>query len=272
MDKVPQSAIEHARQYPFAIPRHSYLYLDGRDWKLDLGAGGDLRHATIHGATGKASLSDIVESAGQDQYTLYGKRVAVLSLGSNSSPGQLSRKFADLAGHILIAVIRGQLMNFDVGYSAHITRYGSIPAALAASPGTQVEIFINVLDPAQLEVMHRTESLGQNYAFSRLQGVELKLDGGRTLDSIYFYRSRYGLLQDQGQPIALSAIAARNRVFPALNESEVLDWVHQRISPNTESNAFIAANIASPELRQQHVSALEAFSAPPDYACQDILG
>ena len=272
MEVVPPSAIQHARQYPFAIPAHSYLYLDGRHWKLDMKAGGNLLEAVVHHNGKTEPLASIAESVDLDSASLLASRVAVLSLGSNASPDQLGRKFSALPKPVFIPVIRGQLLDFDVVYSAHITRYGSVPAALAASTGTQVQVFINLLDESQLEVMHHTESVGRNYAFSRLEGIKLELEGGAIMDEICFYRSRHGVLKECDHPIALAAIPALGRSYPALNEAEALAWVRDKLAPDTGLDEFIAANIASAELRQRRIDALSAFSTPADYPYQDIIG
>lgn len=270
---VPPSAIDHARQYPFAIPRHSFLYLDGKSWELDLNAAGNIEDAKVCvGLEGYVTLADVAKRSGQSPLALERNRVAVLSLGSNASPEQLGRKFSALAGPVLIPVIRGQLLDFDVVYSAHITRYGSVPAALASAPGTRVQLFVNLLDAAQLEVMHHSESLGRNYAFCRLEGIRLELEGGRTLDQVHFYRSHFGVLQDHGLPIALTAISAQGRRYPAMSEAEVLEWVRQRIAPEAGLDGFIASNIASEAHRQRHVAALAKWAAPVDFAYRDIAG
>lgn len=239
---------------------------------MDMSAGGELSNAVVHGDEDTGDLASFARRAGLDPRTLMETRVAVLSLGSNASPEQLSLKFSGMTKPVFIPVLRGFLVDHDVVYSAHITRYGSVPAALASSPGSEVQIFVNLLDKSQLDAMHRTESLGRNYNFSYLKGIDLRLEGGGVINDVYFYRSRYGLLIDGGSPIALAAIPARRRAYPSMNEAEVLEWVRQRLAPDLSLDDFIAANIASPERRAGYIEALAAFSSPTEFEYQDILG
>ncbi len=270
VESVPRDAIERARRYPFAIPEYSFLYLDGQGMKLEMRAGAGLAEATLHVDGAARPLAQVARAAGVDPAALLTERTAVLSFGSNASPEQLARKFSGMPGPVLIPVLRGTLSGFDAVYSAHIARYGSVPAALAASPGCAVRVFVNLLDAAQLREMHRSEGVGRNYAFSRLEGVELELDGGTVMRSLCFYRSCGGVLMEGGRPIALAAIPARGRVFPALDEAGALDWVRRRLAPERDLDAFIAANIASPEQRAANILALAAFSAPAEFPHEDI--
>lgn len=270
MESVHRDAIEHARRYPFAIPEHSFVYLDGKSLELAIPVNAGLAEAMLHVDGETRPLALVARAAGVDPATLLSERTAVLSFGSNASPEHLARKFSGMPGPVLIPVLRGTLAGFDAVYSAHIASYGSVPAALAASPGCAVRVYLNLLDAAQLRVMHQSEGVGRNYAFSRLRDVELTLEGGTLIRSPCFYRSCGGVLTDAGNPIALAAIPARHRVFPALDESGALDWVRCRLAPEADLDAFIAANIASPEHRAANIQALAAFSAPAEFPHEDI--
>ncbi|HHM04967.1 MAG TPA: hypothetical protein ENJ19_04385 [Gammaproteobacteria bacterium] len=270
--RLPAAAIAYARRYPFAIPRASYLYADGAALPLLVAEGTSCRDYRVQAADGERPLAAVLAAAGLDCDAVFADRVAVLSLGSNAAPEQLRRKYAGLPPPVMVPVIRATLSGFDVVYSAHITRYGSIPAALQAAPATAVEIFVNLLSTEQLAVMHRSESLGQNYAFSRLRGIELRLDGGRDLAEACFYRSRWGLLDLGEGPLALAAIVARGRRFPALSEGEVLVRVRDRLAPGLELDEFIAQNIIDPDLRLARIRQLSAAARAPAFDYEDLEG
>ena len=98
--------VRHALSYPFEIPTRSYV-VDGDGY------------------------AELAESAAPPDVS--GRR-PVLALGSNQSPAQLIRKYEGL-GLGPIPVVRARLADFDVVYSAHVARYGSIPATLRPCPG-----------------------------------------------------------------------------------------------------------------------------------------
>ena len=85
----------------------------------------------------------------------------VIAVGSNRAPAQLTRKFAGM--EVAVPVTRLQARDVDVVHAAHLAGYGSVPATLAASPGTVTELWITWLDRAGLERMDATEAVGVNY-------------------------------------------------------------------------------------------------------------
>lgn len=228
-----QAALARARGYPYDIPDRSYHW---------------------HG--GQFSEFDPAKTAG---------RAPVLAVGSNQSPEQLSRKF----GHIEdweIPVQRCRLTGFDVVYSAHIARYGSVPAMLQSAPGTTVTLFVNWLDAAQLDAMHETELSHGNYHYGRLDNVSVALEGGATLSSVHGYFSRRGHVMHEGDGVALAAVAAENRARPARDCGQMLAHVRERIDPAHELDEFILRLIEDDGFRQEVIAALmtdaEAFDAP----------
>ena len=100
--------IAHALSYPFPAPDHSFVY-EKRGWR-------------------RLQISE---------FNLK-QRIPVLAAGSNQSPEQLIRKYADYSEFGAIPAQRGQLFDFDVVYAAHLTGYGSIPATFQRSQGTIV--------------------------------------------------------------------------------------------------------------------------------------
>lgn len=225
-----------AKAYPFAIPEHSYLYSDGEVRPLD----------------GRAP-----ELEG---------RVPVLAVGSNAAPRHLKAKFGQLDGAQVIPVERARLFDFDSVYSAHVASYGSIPATLAPSPGTEAALAITWLTRDQLSRMHETE--GANYRFGQLSGVRIEIDGGRALDHISAYVSVHGCLAVAGAPSGVTGIAARNRKFGEMSQLEVLAFARDRFAPGTPLDDFIGEAIVDAGYRRRLTAELkkDALSfAPPGF-------
>ncbi len=229
--------LRRAKAYPYRIPRKSYLLADGGHQALP--ADGPL-----------PDLSG---------------RWPVLAVGSNQSPEQLSRKFSPMNGNA-IPVIRARLFDFDTVYSAHFSNYGSVPATLQYSPGTTVTLFINWLNDQELDHMHGTEAVGFNYDFGRLEGIRLAPDHGPALDHAFAYVSRRGCLADNGEPIALAAIQAHGRRWPAFSQEQVLAYMRDRLCQGQPLNEFVGQIIADEMIRRSRVETVEADSQPFAYS------
>ncbi|MDJ0893614.1 MAG: hypothetical protein QNJ92_00615 [Alphaproteobacteria bacterium] len=243
--KQHQARLRHARAYPFSIPEASYLYANGAARPLAPGEAFTDRH--------------------------YEDRVPVIACGSNRSPERLANKYPE--PDAVIPVERARLNDCDVVYSAHITRYGSVPATLARAPGTRVEVSVNWLTEAQLEVMHATEG---SYDYLRLERIELALegDGGwqRRLDTAFTYWSRQGALHHEGEPVAMQAARADNRSFAALSQTEVQAAVHARLGGGRPIDAFILENIDNPRRRRDRIMELQADANPLDWPHASVPG
>jgi len=93
--------LARARAYPFGVPRGSFSVRGGR------------REPPV-------ALEP-------------GDRTALLAFGANASPEALARKLAGTdAERDALPVVACALEGFDVVHSAHVSPYGSIPAALAS--------------------------------------------------------------------------------------------------------------------------------------------
>lgn len=166
-------------------------------------------------------------------------RLPVLALGSNGSPLQLRRKFADLPGHIPVS--RAVLFDHVVVYSAHFARYGAIPATLHRHPGGIAFVALTWLDDRQLARMHESESLGVNYDYVEVEDVRLEHDGGIVADQLPVgaYVSRFGPLLHEGKPIRVAETASSGCPLPALTQPAVLRFAHRRIAPELDFDAFM---------------------------------
>jgi hypothetical protein len=186
--------LTRALDYPYPVPDHDYLFCAGGSRPLPI-------DFPFTGLT------------------------PVVAVGSNRSPQQLQRKFGTSA---VMAVTRVQLTDYDVVYSAHMARYGSVPACLFPSPQTTVEVWVNWLDTGQLADMHLTEAVGVNYDFIALPKGAVSGTGLGPRLAAHYYKSRRGALAIDGRPIALSAVTARQRQYLAYAQEDILRHVHQQ--------------------------------------------
>ena len=171
----------------------------------------------------------------QDKNSLTG-RIPVLAIGSNRSPEQLLRKFSE---RDVIPVTSVQLCGYDVVYAAHMASYGSIPAVLTCSPGTVIDIGINWLSRIQLERMHETEAIGINYNFGIASKLNILSGNEHKIHNVGCYLGIHGCLSLKKNPIALKEINARNRVFTALSQFEILGEIHSSNSKGIPFEAWL---------------------------------
>lgn len=219
-EATADARLARALGYPYALPTASYV-LEGANHRP--------------GNAGEAPA-------------LRAGRTPVLAVGSNQSPEQLARKYVGTDWAPVLCE-RCTLRDFDAVYSAHITAYGSIAAALHPSPGTRVTLFVNWLDDAQLERMHRTEIGVGNYAFARLSAIDLATELGHVLDSVHFYVGQRGALAHGGAPVPLAEVRAEGRAWKALTQKDVQDAVRLRTAPDHDETTFILSAIDDADLR-----------------------
>mmetsp|Transcript_3958 Transcript_3958/g.24935 ORF Transcript_3958/g.24935 Transcript_3958/m.24935 type:complete len:288 (+) Transcript_3958:272-1135(+) len=245
-----EKAIHRAKSYPYARPSGSFLFENGK--VVDVNA------------------SELLQLA--DARSL----VPVLAVGSNASPVQLGRKFAKLSV-VNIPVVTCTLRDFDVGYAPLITSYGSVPATLIPSMGTNVKAAVTYLSGELLEAMHATEGA---YDLRELREVSLVLDGGRQETAILAYVHQLGSLKlpyssiepsnrfcNVG-PVALSEIEAEGRKFPSLGQLRIQHCVRQMLQEKGLANTalsieeFILENVTDNSVRCVRAAAL-GYEAQP---------
>lgn len=176
--------LRRASAYPYAIPEHSFVQLGERTTAL----------------TEAPDLSD---------------RRPLLAYGSNAAPEALVRKLG-AEPDVPLPLVRAELADYDVVYSDHLSPYGAVPATLHPSPGTVVTTFVAYPTERQRQRLAASEP---NYREQRLAPVSLRLEHGEPLEAVSAFLSRHGFLSLDGSPLALAAIAARHRDFPALDQT-----------------------------------------------------
>lgn len=145
---------------------------------------------------------------------LEGRR-PLLAYGSNAAPEALVRKLA-ADPDTPLPLVRAALADFDAVYSDHLSPYGAVPATLHASPGTLLTVFVAYPTERQRRLLAATEP---NYEQRRLTEISCVPDLGEPLAQVDAFLSRHGYLPLDGSPVALSAIPARHRVFPELDQA-----------------------------------------------------
>ncbi len=254
--------IERAKHYPFAIPDRSYVFANKQALPL-ISLGDDplaLKTMIIEEpGRGRRALNDFASDRGIAEEQLTAQRTPVLCYASNTSLEALVRKFEPVRQDVVIPVVEGMLKDFDAVFSAHISSYGSIPATLQRSPGTELRVFMLTMTERQLEIMHRSEG---PYSFVELDELELTLGGSDIRRSAYTYISRNGAALVKGSETALSTLPAKHRRFKASTEIELLSWMRDELAPASAIDEFILEQILEPEIRTRRTEWLHQRAEP----------
>jgi hypothetical protein len=215
---------------------------------------------------GVEHLSDLdpgprIELVGE--YVGESDRVPLLAYGANGSPERLSLKLAHLPeGHRRALILAGELEDFDVGAAAQPPIFSSMPATLIPSPGTAVRVAVLFLTQIQFTALWWTEL---SYKLGALTGIKLTTDVmDRALERVILFISRYGAFCVDGAPIAMAAIAARNRISRALTQTEILN-AGARVSIGEDAGArdLIKASFENPaRFMADHYADFRAVSLP----------
>ncbi len=190
-------------------------------------------------------------------------RHPVLAVGSNRAPQQLARKFSN-THEATLPVQSSWLWEHDVVYSAHLSTYGAVPAALRHVAGTLVQVAVTWLTDEQLAAMHKTELPNGNYDYVQMSGIRLETEHGETLTTAHAYLSRRGhLAADDGQAMALAEIDASGRRLRALTQRQALDHVRTAVAPHQDLDDFVHNAVTNGGERRRHTDILQRNSAAP---------
>ncbi len=149
-------------------------------------------------------------------------RLPLIAIGSNGAPETLERKFAHFPGESdrEVLALTGRLHDFDVGAAAQPALYGSMPATLFASPGTEVCATVLWVTPNQFTQLAWSEL---SYRLGKLRTRFDVDEGGSSFDEVLVFVSRFGTFCVDGRPVALAAVPASGRTAAALTQEQLLD-------------------------------------------------
>lgn len=253
-----EQIVARALGYPFERPPTSVALVGERVLELIALDDDNLGASKLRDEGESLTLAEAAARAGIRAPQADEPRTPVLAYGSNASPGSVRWKFPD-DRQSLMPLLRGSIRDLDVVYSAHIAVYGSVPATLQRSPGTEVQTFVALLTDAQLEQVTAWEI---NATYETLGGVELSLDHGSPPSEVGAFVSRHGCLTIDGSEVALAAVPARGRRLAELPEPEVLRRVCERVAPGKPLDAFVLESVRDYDKARRHNAVLRADARP----------
>lgn len=189
--------------------------------------------------------------------------VAIVASGSNASPTRLLEK---LGAHLDGRAIAGEPCLVDGWtpvYSAHFTAYGALPATLDREPGARAALVCLRVPAALLPVLHRSEALGRNYGFYRLDDAAVRDAAGGIVEATHAYLSLHGVLCFDGAPSRLAAFAVDGSAHAAASQRAVMETVRRLLAPELGLDAFIARLVDDGAFRAAQTAELDRRHARP---------
>jgi hypothetical protein len=262
---VTNEILQRAYAYPFDLPERSCVFVNGRLFGLESFAPEEPCRSEVTLDDRQVQLGDLMTEMGVEApHDVTGRRL-VFGYASNPTLTALRRKFGATGRDEVIPVVASRLRHLDVVYSAHISRYGSIPATLQASRDTVVRVHGLLLSPEQLQVLDATEP---NYHLARLGGVDVETEFGESHSEVEAYVSRHGCLRLSDSEAALEAIPAERRHFPELSQPSVIEAVRDKLRVRGSVEDFTRENVTDSGLAKRRTAVLRNDAAP--FAWHDI--
>lgn len=223
MNKIARmSDLQRALDYPYDAPADAYLIQNGHCLALP------------------------------QTYDFTG-RTPVLSVGSNRAPVQLNRKFGDRAE---LAVTPVTVHDCDVVHVANLAPYGAVPCSAFPCPGTSVDLNIAWLTPAQLKIMHQTESLGVAYDWVEWDLSVIEHRFPAPLDRLFGYAALTGAMSVAGKgPFGLARIPAKNRQFALKSQHQMQEMIYHRFCDDGDCLEDWIRKLQTDEMLRADVSA-----------------
>jgi hypothetical protein len=254
---MSEDVLGRALAYPFPRPDASIAIAGDQVLELLELETRDLGASVVRSGGAEDTLAEACRDAGLPTESLHEPRTAVLAYGSNASPAGLGWKFPD-EREAVVPLVRGSMRGLDVVYSSHIAVYGSVPATLQSSEGTEVETFVALLTDAQLELVAGWEI---NATYETLE-VDLSLELGDAPAEVGAFLSRHGCLTANGTEVAVAEVPAAGRRFTARTQPEVLEHVRSTVAPEVTLEDFVAGNVSDYELARAYTAELRRTAIP----------
>jgi len=189
--------------------------------------------------------------------------VAIVASGSNASPTRLHEKLGAHLGGRAVAGVPCVVTDFTPVFSAHFTAYGAVPATLARDRGACARLICLHVPAGVLAALHRSEAVGRNYGFYRLDGAVVRSTEGDRVEAPHSYLSLHGTLQIDGAPRRLGQFAVEGSRYRTSFEPTILLELMRLLGQAGSAQGFAARLAAEAAFRAAMTDALQRRFARP---------
>ena len=181
--------------------------------------------------------------------------IPLIASGSNGAPRQLARKFGKERLAHPIAVFPVTISDIVPVHSAHVARYGAIPATLHREVGARTRLPVLFTTAGTLRRINRTEALGVNYELARLDALTASL-ADKPLRSALMYRSLHGVFAPRRAPLRLAAAPVRHSRLDAVTQPEILDAARRLLRFGGSRDDFVIRLLGDASYRKSVTATL----------------
>jgi len=264
-DETPRARrdrlVGHALGYPFDPPGHSFLM------HTDLTVPEAVHVSAfemVGNDRGVAPLVGLEIESHDGEKRDYVDRVPLIAAGSNASFRRLTTKFTEAGQAADFPVLLVQVSDLVPVYSAHISKYGSIPGTLTHDAGAASLLHIAFVDPVALKRINDSEGLGFNYGLALIEQLNISLGDDRLLPGVCAYISRRGAFAPDGSPLRIDAFSVEKSGLPSASQSQVLERLRRLVAARDEMDVFVHAHIDSREQREARMKSMRERAKPVD--------
>jgi hypothetical protein len=254
------SIFARARAYPYDPPPFGYRFHHQAAAPERVEAREIVGHAPVNG---EVPVSDVtVALDGNGALRRYERRVAVIAAGSNASFTRLKSKFAAAGAPGDFPVLKARVRGLVSVYSAHVSRYGSIPGTLTGEDGAVSELHVAFLDPGELKRLNGSESIGKNYALALIDGLKADFGNGCVLDAALAYVSLRGAYAPDGAPVRISTFRAEGSRHVAAGQEDILERARRHLAHDGPLERFVHEHAEDEAVRTERVRIMAASAVP----------
>ena len=255
--------------YPYEREEGSYLYVNGGVYPYVNVTDDLLGDSTVRLPHGQVMTVKALLAALGLEHKTGAKLSPVIGYGSNPAPTQINRKLnvKKFQGDVVVPVMKGTLKDFDVAWTPVFVSYGSMPATLTPSPGTDVDLWVTWLDDEAIQVFDGTEHDNPSgrplYVNSTIKGADYQFEGPDP-DNMQVYLSCFGPLTIDGKTYAVSLVPAKGRRFTPISSPEAVRAVMPALGWQGDVLDLIYDNVVSEQNRAKRSTALKSHGSRPD--------
>ena len=152
----------------------------------------------------------------------------------------------------------------DVVHVANLAPYGAVPCSAFPCPGTHIDLNIAWLTPAQLIIMHQTESVGEAYDWVEwdLTCIQHQFDG--PLERLFGYAAIAGAFATEVKVLWLTAYPSRKQTIFVKTQRQIQNMIYHRYCKEKVSLESWIHQLQSDQiLRDEVVSGLRSDAVLP---------
>lgn len=258
--QADEDPIARALDYPYPREPHAVLFDPGSGpHAAEIVDIGPEREQAVAGIDRPLAVRAVAVSV-ERQVIEIEHAVTLIAAGSNGSATQLARKWRQRRGAPPTLIAPAKIGGAVSVYSAHLARYGSVPATMhrpdgpAQGPAT-ADLPVLFMPAEELGHMNATESLGVNYVLAAPDGVTANI-GAITIDRPLTYVSRRGALALDGDPVLLPQTGGQTTGYRPAGQREMIARVKRHAGDAGRLEDFIARIIADETARKAIVETL----------------